>query len=280
MILFLDFRDADAGGPVTHGIAYDRDGTLSDHEAEDQLLVAEHVTIAVHGFNVTRPAGRQSLGDFCAALTRQMPAGPIVAVLWPGDVNLGALSFLSYPLEGNDADDTAAALSHYLDRVLRPSTTLSFVSHSLGARVVFGAINKLSRSKFSIREVCVMAPAVDDWSVSDPGTYRTAADWSNRISVLGSKRDNVLKWAYPVGDFVQSLLFFWRDAPGGALGRFGAKPYRDDAVPKDVVSTIIADSVNVDHGDYLFSAPTPDPRQERAARFADTVLSGDETPAY
>lgn len=279
MILFLDFRDANAGGAVTHGIAYERGGTLSGRDAEDRLLIADHVTIAVHGFNVTLPAGQQSLGDFSAALTRQLPAGPVVAVLWPGDANLGALSFLSYPTEGNDADDTAAALAAYLTRVLRPGTTLSFVSHSLGARVVFGTIDNLSRSRYSIREVCVMAPAIDDWSVSDPGTYRTAADYSNRISVLGSRQDNVLKWAYPVGDFIQSLLFFWKDAPGGALGRYGAKPYRDQPVPDDVVSTIIADALKVDHGDYLFS-PTPDPRQLRAARFADAVLAGDDTPPY
>ena len=279
MILYLDFRLDDAGGPVTTGQAYERNGPLEGHAAEDALLVADHVTVAVHGFNVTRPAGRQSLGDFVAALTRQQPEGPILAVLWPGDVNLGPLSFLSYPVEGNDADDTACALARYLDRVLRPDTTISFVSHSLGARVVFGTINQLDRKKFGIREVCVMAPAIDDWSVSDPGTYRTAADYSNRISVLGSRQDNVLKWAYPVGDFIQSLLFFWKDAPGGALGRYGAKPYRDQPVPDDVVSTIIADALKVDHGDYLFS-PTPDPRQLRAARFADAVLAGDDTPPY
>ena len=279
MILFLDFRSADAGGAVTHGVAYDRDGTLSGQSAEDLLLVADHVTIAVHGFNVSRAAGRQSLGDFAAALTQQAPLGPIVAVLWPGDSNLGALSFLSYPTEGNDADDTAAALAAWLGRVLRPDTTLSFVSHSLGARVVFGTINALDRKRFGIREVCVMAPAIDDWSVSDPGTYRTATECVNRVSVLGSRQDNVLKWAYPAGDFVESLLFFWKDAPGGALGRHGAKPFRTLPVPDDVTSTIIADVEKVDHGDYLFS-PTPDPRQLRAARFADAVLAGDDTPAY
>jgi hypothetical protein len=279
VILYLDFRLDDAGGPVTAGQAYERNGTLEGRAAEDALLVADHVTVAVHGFNVTRPAGRQSLGDFVAALARQQPAGPILAVLWPGDVNLGPLSFLSYPVEGNDADDTACALARYLDRVLRPDTTLSFVSHSLGARVVFGAISQLDRKKFGVREVCVMAPAVDDSSVSDPGSYRVAADSSVRVSVLASRQDNVLKWAYPIGDFVQALLFFWKDAPGGALGRFGARPYRDLPVPDEVVSTLIPDRDKVDHGDYLFS-PAPDPRQRRAAAFADTVLAGDDTPAW
>ena len=45
------------------------------------------------------------------------------------------------------------------------------------------------------------------------------------------------------------------------------------------MSTVIPDRENVDHGNYLFS-PQPDAHQKRAAAFADTVLAGDDTPAY
>ncbi len=275
MIFFLDFRLDDAGGPVTPGQLYARDGTLAGRAAEDALLVASHVTVAVHGFNVTRPAGRQSLGDFVAALGPQAARGPVLAVLGPGDASLGAASFLSYPTEGNDADDTAQALAEFLNRTLRTDTTLDFVSHSLGARVVMGAIAALDRNRFGIREVCLMAAAVDDSSLSDPGTYRPAADRAVRVSVLASRQDAVLKWAYPAGDFVQALLFFWKDAPGGALGRFGARPYRTVPVPEHVVTRVIPDDRHAGHGDYLFSAP-PNDNQQRAAAYAQQVLAGGE----
>lgn len=273
MIAFLDFRLADTGGPVTAGQLTTRDGTLAGSDVLDQLFLASHVTLAIHGFNVTRPSGRQSLGDFAAALEGAQARGPVVCVLWPGDASLGPLSFLSYPLEGNDADDTAAALADWVNRHLRDDTTIAVVSHSLGARVALGALARVDRRRFGLREVCVMAAAVDDASVSDPGLYRPVADRVTSVSVLASRRDRVLQWAYPAGDLVQALLFFWKDAPGGALGRHGPRPFRQWPVPDDIATTIIPDDRNAGHGDYLFS-PVPNDNQRRAAAFADHVLGG------
>lgn len=274
MIFFVDFRDRNVGGPVLPGKVVA--GAGGDAGAtEDALRLATRVIVLVHGFNVSRASGQAQLGAFARSLPGAADAA-ICAVTWPGDSWAGAAG---YSFEGNDADDSAAAVARFIDRVLRPGTPLSFVSHSLGARVVFETIERLPPGRYPVEQVCVMAPAIDDFSVSAPGIYRDEVERASRVAVLASESDRVLKWAYPAGDLLQAFVFFWKDRTGAALGLHGPRPFEGLGVPARVKTEQIPRELGVDHGDYLF-AGEPNDKQARAAAFANQVLAGAERPAY
>jgi hypothetical protein len=274
MMYFLDFRARDQGGPVLPG----RLMTIEGHapQSEDDLRHESRMTFLIHGFNVNRPNGQATLARLAASLPTTS-VGALVAVSWPGD---SWAKFASYPLEGNDADDTAAELARFVDRVALPGTLLSFVSHSLGARVVMGTIKRV-RGRYPVNQVCTMAAAIDDFSLANPRDYGLIAPHVGRIAVLASRKDKVLRLAYPVGDLVQAFLFFRRDRRGGALGYHGPKPSGSHAVPPNVFCVQVPEApLEVDHGDYFPGGATPNEQQKRAARFADAVLSGIDRPPY
>ena len=265
----LDVRDRNVGGPVlparlVYPAGADTGATL------DLLAIQPSVVFLIHGFNVNRGSGQAQL----TRLSKDLPikGNPaFVGLTWPGDSWAGPVS---YPLEGNDADDTAAELAKFISWAIPQGTTLSFVTHSMGARVAFETVKALPAGAYPIAQVCVMAAAIDDFSVSERFTYRTETENAARVAVLASERDNVLKWAYPLGDWIQAFLFFWRDEPGSALGYHGPRSSYDGAVPANVEHVQIPDGVKVDHGDYL-SDGDPSTKEQRAAAWATLALDGD-----
>jgi len=144
-------------------------------------------------------------------------------------------------------------------------------------------VKRLMRQKYHVQQVCLMAAAIDDDSLSIPRVYRAAAGAARRVAVLASREDRVLKWAYPVGDLLQAFAF-WRDSPGLALGYHGPRSHGADHVPVQVYAEQIPDSRKSDHGDYI-PGPSGTPathlrNQVSAASFANAVLSGDTDPEY
>ena len=268
MIYHLDLRGRNQGGPVLPGrIVILAGGNAA--ATEDALRREPRVVFLTHGFNVNRTSGQAQLQAFAASLPRAASAA-LVAVTWPGDSWAGPAG---YSFEGNDADDSAAELARFIDRVLRAGTELCFVSHSLGARVVMETIKRLDASRWPVTQVCVMAPAIDDTSVSTPRVYRNAVEDSQRVAVLGSEGDRVLRWAYPAGDLLQAFVFFWKDVSGAALGLHGPRPDARWSVPENLLTRVAPRADGVDHGDYLF-AGAPNDRQKKAVAFADAVLAG------
>lgn len=272
MIYFLDFRGKDCGGPVLPGRIVAVQGVKSG--TEDDLRREARVVFLVHGFNVDRASGQRNLNSLATEL-RSVPDAALVAVTWPGDSWANALS---YPLEGNDADDTASELSRFIQRVIMPGTPLSFVSHSLGARVVMETLKRLPLAQYEIAQICVMAAAIDDFSFAARADYRPQIESASRVAVLASQRDTVLKFAYPAGDLLQSFLFFWKDTPGLALGLRGPRAIDGEDVPKCVLHEQIPDGDEVNHSDYLGDVANKRPRA--AARYADAVIAGVDRPVY
>jgi len=97
------------------------------------------------------------------------------------------------------------------------------------------------------------------------------------LAVLASKKDKVLRFAYPVGDLLQAFVFFWKGEIGLALGYHGPKPIGKHSVPGQVHHVQIPDGRESDHGDYI-PGNSPNGEQLSAARFADEVLQGAITP--
>lgn len=275
MILFVDFRARDVGGPVVPGRFVDPVGHgRTPEECRATLRAAARVAVLVHGFNVNRPSGTEALRRLAGRIVADA-ADVALVVTWPGDSWAGPLG---YPLEGNDADDTAVELARFLERELPATADLSFASHSLGARVVLETIRRLPRH-LMVREVCVAAAAVDDDALNAGGRYVRAADGSRRTTVLASRADRVLAWAYPAGDLVQSWLFAWKDRAGPALGLRGPRPDAEAPTSPKVRVERIPPAVGVDHGDYITSGPEGG-KHRACAAFVAAVLRGDGDPVY
>ena len=239
-----------------------------------QLRAETHIAFLLHGYNVNRTKGRALLLR-AARMLQPNHEMAYVAVLWPGDHWLRAVS---YPLEGRDADDTAANLATYIGDVVARESELSFVSHSLGARVVLETLKRL-QARYTIAQVCLMAAAVDDTCTADPRDYRSAVGRTQRVAVLASKTDRVLRLAYPVGDLLQAFIFSDTDDAGLALGYHGPRPTGKHAIPPQVYHEQIPNARGSDHGHYLPQQP-PTKNQTSAMNFAGNVLSRNPSPRY
>jgi hypothetical protein len=132
-----------------------------------------------------------------------------------------------------------------------------------------------SRGKSSIRR-CSRFPS----DSGDPEVYASSAVSAQRVAaILASRKDSVLRLAYPIGDLLQAVFFFWKDSVGLALGYEGPRPAGSHSIPGDVYHVQIPDARNSDHGDYI-PGETPSPNQLSAAEFAREVLQGTAIPRY
>lgn len=254
-IFVLHLRDQEVGGAVTSGRLYRIMGS-AEIEWDDRLpdfttaTRGRRLIVLLHGYNNSRSVGRDQLVRFMNMLASGGSDDVMLAVLWPGD---GFAKALTYPFEGRDADDTASALSSWIIANADRSASIAFVGHSLGCRVVMETALRLARRTESLRidRICLMAPAIDNDSLGRAGAtcYVDATLAADRIAVLASEEDLVLRFAYPLGDLAQTILSGERW--GRALGRTGPNEHavnvlaRLEPVPK-------ADPArDIDHGDYL-----------------------------
>lgn len=276
MIYRLDFRERNRGGRVVPGLLSDANGLQPGLVSEAALKRETAVAFLIHGYNNTRSVGIRKLLDL-ASLLPLASSGALVATLWPGDHWLRGAS---YPLEGRDADTTAVKLAAFITRVIPPETPLSFVTFSLGARVALECIRRLPVDQHPVAQVCLMAAAIDDDSLAAPKVYSAATEKSERVAVLSSRADKLLKSIYPVGDLFQAFLFA-RDTPGGALGFNGPQRHRKSGrpVPANVLRQPLNEDFGVDHDDY-FPGKTITDKHRAAAQFADEVLAGKLRPHY
>ena len=202
------------------------------------LARGKDVLLAAHGFNVSYQDGLQSLGHLEAALAMQ-PDELFLGVLWPGDWVIPAIN---YPFEDSIASHGGALLGGFCNRWLATARSVSFLSHSLGARVVLDAIKATT---LPVRRACITAGAVNaDCLTSE---FQAAAQKCGQIRTLSSLEDLVLKFAYPPGDLLADMLDPDHQPFEPALGRGGPiAPYESTVLPSE-----IPDAPPYDHGDYF-----------------------------
>lgn len=188
------------------------------------------VVLLIHGYNNTEAAARRSYDKFTDDLGALGPsAGAVLAdigkLYWPGDADLGPLSFLSYPFEIAPAEESAEKLAMYVRTLAGPGgtpTELYFVCHSLGNRVVLELLDRLASEPAPLGHVAaavLMAAAVPVGMVGDDGELLPGATLPGRTLALYSRDDNVLHWAFPIGETAAGEGFF-----PTAVGRFGQPP--------------------------------------------------------
>lgn len=248
MTRFLDCRMNPVGGELSTAVAVNQGTTIDDYTglALADLLSAiqgQNVLIATHGFNVNRADGIASLSNW-EGLLQLPPASVFVGLLWPGD-SVWAHG-LDYPDEPKVADEAGVLIAAFLDANFADAGSISFASHSLGARVVLETISNLS---LPVRRLTLMAGAVDDDSLINE--FQAAAAKVDEISVLASKKDDVLSACFPIGNFFAGIIAaghpWWRGAlgHGGPVKTWPSNLHGPYAIPENW---------NYQHGDYLHIA--------------------------
>jgi pimeloyl-ACP methyl ester carboxylesterase len=212
-------------------------------------IQGRHVLIVSHGFNVNRADGIACLSNWESLL--QLPQhSAFIGLLWPGDSVW--VHGLDYPEEPKIADEAGALLAEFLNAHFQQAASLSFASHSLGARVVLETISQLSQP---VRRLTMMAPAIDDNCLNTE--FQSAAANIGTISVLASVKDEVLSAAFPLGNFFAGIIAvghpWWR----AALGHCGpVQPWPANFQPPFE----IPDNWTFEHGNYL-QIDDPDPAE-------------------
>ena len=270
MTLVLDFRTAGVAGHVKDPELFDVDplaDPLSYRSVPrwewDNLVHGRNVLFGTHGFNVDREAGVRSLAGFGARLG--LGAGDLyIAVVWPGDWWLPAIN---YPFEGETAMDCGRRLAAWCGNRVGDASSISFVSHSLGARLILEAIGAMRKPvKPSVRLVCLMAGAINNDCLERE--YVSTAVSADTIKVLASRADLVLQLAYPAGDWVANALHPDHPQSSAALGRTG--PVRPIAGKLSQPWQVTDPGFG--HGSYLphdAAAPAPGVAWLKAAAFVE-----------
>lgn len=256
MTLYLNFRSSPIAGSVVYPRLMRGDDTdpsrlaLVPRAEIDGLFGGKNVLFVVHGFNVRQRNGVASY----AKLDRELGlsgSDVMVGVLWPGDFWIPAIN---YPFEGSDAMDCGDKLADYCGRFLGRAQRLSFMSHSLGARLVLRAVAALGAQKPKRKAglVCVTAGAINMDCLETE--YAAAAANSEAIRVLASHEDSVLKVAFRIGDPISNILHDDHRFFEKALGYDGPSP---GSVPLLAGNPWqIPDNYDYGHGSYL---PPVDP---------------------
>jgi esterase/lipase superfamily enzyme len=191
MTRFLDVRAQAVGGSVAGFVGTAEAASIADYSSVDPTawlagIQGRHVWIATHGFNVDRKSGIDGLSKW-EGLLRLDPQSAFVGLLWPGD-SVWAHG-LDYPDEPRVANAAGLLLASFLDEHFGGAASISFVSHSLGARVVLETVAAMS---LPMRRALLMAAAIDDDCLQKE--FKPAADNIGELSTLSSNEDHVLSF--------------------------------------------------------------------------------------
>lgn len=245
MTQFLDLRIQKVGGELAKTVATFQGTSLQNYTGllmNDLLnsVRGKHVLIATHGFNVDREQGIACLANW-ESLLQLPPGSAFLGLLWPGDSVW--MHGLDYPGEPKVADESGEMLAEFIDTNFQGVASVSFASHSLGARVVLSTIANLN---MAVRRLTLMAGAIDDDCLNTE--FLGAAEKIEKISVLASMKDTVLSQLFPLGNFVGGILTVghpWWHAAIGHCGPVQTWPGNFEG------PFMIPDAWNFDHGNYL-----------------------------
>ena len=243
---FLDLRAQSRGGPV--GTLKVSDGTTFYPDASDLLneVRGRDVILMAHGYNVNREHGTASLTQWKAKLLGGIGTGPVfIGVLWPGDCVLPI--FIDYVWEGSEAEKSGTMLGEFVRENFGAAGSLTFASHSLGARVVLQAVQTFGvKNETRVRNLILLAPAIEDDTLLHE--FNGAAVQIDRISVVYSMEDHVLQLAYPAGNLLGGLIERGDPNVKAALGRLGPSAGWPGKI---VANPRLPDAWNYGHTDYM-----------------------------
>lgn len=253
MTYFLDLRVQSVGGSPVGDInainifeaGPEGESYVSLNDLIENILGRE-VLLATHGFNVDKQDGVQSLSLWESRLSLGNNA-LYIGVLWPGDS--AWIPVLDYPFEMNEAISSGNLLAEFLNANFAEAASLTFVSHSLGARMVLQTISHLN-AKPQVKNLCLMAGAIVNDCLIDE--YHVAARKVESLSVLASHGDWVLEFAFPTGNLLGGIITHGHPHCRVALGRDGPSSRGD--LHWHAGGWQIPKEWGYGHGDYLSKA--------------------------
>ncbi len=242
---FLDLRVLSQGGPVgdvklTDGVNIRE--TPGAYLQLQQDIAGRDIFFFTHGFENNRKQGTLKIEELDRHLLMR-PAPLLIGILWPGDglLHLG----VDYIVELGEADSAGRKLGAYIDAKFGGASSISFGSHSLGARVILQAVRNITSRR--VRQYFILAGAIENDALA--GSFADAARKIDRISVLYSYKDTVLQKLYPAGNFLGRLLDWSTPDVKTALGRSGCMP---PPVPSMITANLqISPLFDYKHADYL-----------------------------
>ena len=248
--LFLDVRLDPVGGGLAASVSvylatFDQNAKLTSYATVSvtQLQAAiqgRHVLIGTHGFKNSRWEGIDHLSNWATLLQFSQPA-VFVGLLWPGD-SVWAHG-LDYPDEPKVANDAGWMIGPFLDQTFAGAASISFASHSLGARVVLATISHMNRRT---RRAILMAGAIDNNCFNTEFAGQTGQ--IDKISVLASTKDDVLELAFPLGNLIGGIIAEGHPWFHTSLGRSGPA----EVMPDNFLQPFqIPSNWGYGHGNYL-----------------------------
>ncbi len=216
------------------------------------------LVLITHGFNVG-PIEAVAQLQATAASMALPPTHVAAVVIWPGSF---AVPVVNYPFEHKDAVAAGQRLARLITHLPRVSGIAAF-SHSLGARVMLELARHAPRP---LQLLCLTAAAADDDLFRPAGQYGDVITRTNRVVVVHSRSDLVLRITYPVGDFLSDLFLGDSDSfKAAALGYGGPRPVAG-SVPREIPRVL-----NHGHGDYIGPSDKGD---KVATLFRDYLMTG------
>lgn len=248
MTWFLDLRASSVGGVTSSEVVLRQGaGRCTDLRGFLEQVQGRDVLLGTHGFNVNRLDGVASLSKWESLLTLG-PNAVFIGILWPGDSRW--MPVLDYPFEDQEAITSALLLAPFLNRYFNEAASLSFVSHSLGARMVLETIKRIDPN-LNVIQAILMAGAINDDCLSQEYKKKVTTRLKD-VSVLASLSDRVLEVAFPLGNPLAGIITqghpYWR----GALGRYGPQRPRPDNLDS---AWQIPGAWGYGHGNYLGGDP-------------------------
>jgi hypothetical protein len=260
MTYFLNLRARPTGGGIADAIAVNQVAigpggpvvSTPDPSASDlaKAVLGKNVVFVTHGFDVNQQDGYSELGNW-QTLLQLDDSYLFVGIVWPGDSSW--LGPLCYPGEGQHAIKCGNLLATFIATYVAGADSISFVSHSLGARFVLQTISELNGS-IPVRQVALMAGAINDDCLS--AEYKDAANWVGKIDLLASLKDEVLAKAFPIGNVFEGIIDKGHPYWSAALGHQGPS----QVIPgKPTGAYQIPSNWNFGHGNYIEVEPPLNP---------------------
>ncbi|MGA7560780.1 MAG: hypothetical protein WCF61_14855 [Terriglobales bacterium] len=260
MTRFLDVRLSPVGGNLAASVSMYQGTTIDDYKSLDKAQLigdirGRNVLIGTHGFHVDRASGIACLSNWEGLLQlaplQLAPPAVFVGLLWPGD-SVWAHG-LDYPDEPKIANEAGDLIAPFLDDNFADAASISFASHSLGARVALETISKMS---LPVRRTTLMAGAIDDNCLNTEFKAVAAKTKIGEISVVASKKDEVLSALFPLGNLLGGIIGEGHPWWHAALGHCGpSNPKPDNFRPPYE----LPDSWDFGHHNYLQVDPPPSP---------------------
>ena len=188
-------------------LAFPNDPGIEVSEADFYTAVTgKRLYLLIHGYNNDEGAIRSSYAVIEQMMITHGLLGPgapydtVIGYAWPG----GDLR-ISYAFAKKRAEKVAPRVQKLLLSIAStsPDTSLDINTHSLGARVALQSLKGVPGKP--IRNLFLLAPAVDDESIENGQKFYSSTQACNRVYVLHSKFDPVLKTWFPLADFDQAL---------------------------------------------------------------------------